>query len=216
MSTSTHYHGDAGQTGVPISFPDITGAILAGGQSTRMGSDKALLKLDGQRMLERVYRTMAGLFGNILLITNTPERYRFLPCPTAPDRFVGAGSLAGIHAALSHATTDLVFVVACDMPLLSPEVIRHLCSQSDAYDIVVPESCSGIEPLHALYRRSCLPEIEQMLLGDRKRIVELFDRSRTRRVTWPEIAHLPGAAQTFLNLNTPEEFQSLAQIATAP
>jgi len=204
-------HGDVGQAGIPVSFPAITGAILAGGQSTRMGSDKALLELHGQRMLERVYRTMADLFGTILLVTNQPERYAFLPCPAVPDRFVGAGSLAGIHAALTHATTELVFVVACDMPLLSPEVIRYLCSLGADYDIVVPESSRGLEPLHALYRHNCLPEVEEMLSGSHKRITELYGRKKTCHVLWHEIAHLSGAEQTFLNLNTPEEFIDFSQ-----
>lgn len=215
MSTQ-HHHGDVGTVGIPVPFPAVTGAILAGGQSSRMGTDKALLELHGQRMLERVYRTMADLFGSTLLITNSPERYCFLPCPTAPDRFVGAGSLAGIHAALLHAPTEWSFVVACDMPLLSPAVIKHLCNQREGYQIVVPESQNGLEPLHALYHRSCLPEVEQMLNGDRKRIIELYDRSMTCRVAWHEIAHLAGAEQTFLNLNTPEEFQSLEKLVTVP
>ena len=202
-------HGDVGQAGIPVPFPAITGAILAGGQSTRMGSDKALLELHGKRMLERVHCTMASLFGSTLLITNSPERYSFLPCPAAPDRFVGAGSLAGIHAALTHATTEWVFVVACDMPLLSPAVIRYLCSLNEEYEIVVPESSSGLEPLHALYRRSCLPEMEAMLSGSRKRIIELYDLKKTRRVAWHEIASLAGAETSFLNLNTPAEFQAV-------
>lgn len=178
-----------------------------------MGTDKALLELQGQRLLERVYRTMAGLFGSTLLITNTPQRYRFLPCPTAPDRFVGAGSLAGIHAALSHATSDAVFVVACDMPFLSRDVIRHLCGLSKGYQIVVPESPNGLEPLHALYHRRCLPEVERMLNGEQKRIIELYNHVKTRRVAWHEIAHLPGAERTFQNLNTPEEFALLSPLS---
>jgi len=202
-------HGDVGQAGIPVSFPAITGAILAGGQSTRMGSDKALLELQGQRLLERVHCTMASLFGSTLLITNSPERYAFLPCPAAPDQFVGAGSLAGIHAALTHAATEWVFVVACDMPLLSRSVISYLCSLKDTYEIVVPESSSGLEPLHAIYHRSCLPEMKAMLSGSRKRIIELYDLKKTRRVPWHEIARLPGADRTFLNLNTPAEFEAI-------
>jgi FdhD protein len=202
-------HGDVGRAGIPVSFPAIAGAILAGGQSTRMGSDKALLELQGQRLLERVHCTMASLFGSTLLVTNQPERYAFLPCPAVPDRFVGAGSLAGIHAALTHAATEWVFVVACDMPLLSPAVIRYLCGLIEDYEIVVPESCNGLEPLHALYRRSCLPEMEAMVTSSRKRIIELYDLKKTRRVAWHEIAQLPGADRTFLNLNTPAEFQAI-------
>lgn len=206
--SNLHQNGDVGLADIPVSFPGITGAILAGGQSTRMGSDKALLELQGQRMLERVHRTMADLFGATLLVTNQPERYAFLPCPALPDQFVGAGSLAGIHAALSHADTELVFVVACDMPFLSPAVIRYLCSLSNGYDIVVPASMTGLEPLHALYRRSCLPEMTAMLTNSRKRITELYAQKKTLQVPWPAIANLPGADHTFLNLNTPGEFKA--------
>lgn len=176
-----------------------------------MGSDKALLTLHGERLLERVYHTLADLFGSILLITNHPERYRFLPCPTAPDRFVGAGSLAGIHAALLNATNAWSFVVACDMPFLSPAVISHLCNQREGYQIVVPESPNGPEPLHALYHTSCLPQIETMLTGSHKRIIELYDSKKTCRVSWSDISRLPGADRTFLNLNTPAEFMSAGQ-----
>lgn len=187
----------------------ITGVILAGGNSTRMGRNKALLHLHGKPLIKQVHDVLGKLFTQTLLITNTPETYSFLPCPAYPDLFVGEGSLAGIHAALHHAPTELIFVAACDMPFISPSVVSHLCGLAEGYDIVVPCSPYGMEPLHALYRRSCLPVAEQLLRSGRKRIFELFDLVQTRRVAWPELAALDGAAQTFLNINTPEEFEAL-------
>ncbi len=209
MSSQNH-HGDAGQTDIPVSFDTISGAILAGGQSTRMGTDKALLQFNGQPVIERVYRSMAGLFNKTVLVTNHPEQYRFLPCPAVADHFVESGPLAGIHAALTWTTTDWVFVVACDMPLISTVVIRYLCNLADDYDAVVPCSSTGTEPLHALYNRRCLTVIEPMLQQGHRRIAELHEATNTHFVPWEEVARLPGAKQSFQNINTPEAFARLS------
>lgn len=211
MSTNSRQNGDAAQTGIPVSLSHITAVILAGGQSSRMGTDKAMLEIDGKPLIRHAYDTLTTLFPPPLLITNSPERYRFLNCPTAADLYPGEGSLAGIHAALTHSPTDLVFLVACDMPYLSPEVIRFLCSLSDNHDAVVARSSDGIEPLHALYRRSCLPVMEQMLQQGEKRIRDALGRVNTRYVAWDELSHLPGVHQTFLNLNTPDDFSRITQ-----
>lgn len=176
-----------------------------------MGRNKALLELNGTPLIQHVYDRLDSLCDHTLLVTNSPELYRFLPCPSVPDHYIGEGSLAGIHAALQHAPTELVFIAACDMPFLSEAVIRHLYACADGYDIVVPASSQGIEPLHALYRRSCLPVITGLLEQGIKRIIELYDLLPTCRVPWHDIAALPGAERTFLNLNTPQEYQSLHQ-----
>ena len=212
MSSSNSRNGDAAQTGIPVSLSSITAVILAGGQSSRMGTDKAMLEIEGKPLIRHVYDILAALFPSPLLITNSPERYSFLNCPTAADLYPGEGSLAGIHAALTHAPTDLVFLVACDMPYVSPDVIRFLCSLSDGFDAVVARSPDGMEPLHAIYRSRCLPVIEQMLRQGKKRIKDALDRVNTRYVTWDELAGLPGAEQTFLNLNTPDEFARFSRL----
>lgn len=177
-----------------------------------MGTDKAMLEIGGKPLIQHVHDTLAALFPATLLITNTPERYSFLECPAAPDIYPGEGSLAGIHAALSHAETDLLFMAACDMPYISPVVIRFLCSLSDQHDAVVPKSQDGLEPLHALYRRSCLPIVDSMLQQGKKRVRDLLSRVNTRYVTWDELDHIPEAQQTFLNLNTPDEYRRISRI----
>jgi len=205
-------NGDVGFSGIPVSgCSGITGAILAGGRSSRMGTDKALLEIEGVPLIQRVHDILSTLFPHLILITDRPDSYRFLGIPMAGDLYPGEGSLAGIHAALSHAPTDLVFVVACDMPFISPAVVRHLCGLTDGCDAVVPESPDGIEPLHAIYRRSCLPVMEQMLSRGEKRIQDLLNQVQTCHLSWEELSHLPGARQSFLNLNTPQEFAAALQ-----
>lgn len=212
MPTAENSNGDAGCAGIPVLHRSgITGAILAGGRSARMGTDKALLELQGQRLIERVHQRLAGLFATTLLVTNNPEQYSFLACPAVADRYPGEGSLAGIHAALHHAPTDLVFVVACDMPFLDRDLVRHICGLEEGYDAVVPESPEGSEPLHALYRTSCLPVMERMLDNGEKRIRDLIGRVNSRILPWEELARFPGARRSFLNLNTPAEFAAAVQ-----
>jgi FdhD protein len=185
----------------------VTGVILAGGASRRMGSNKALLKMGDTPLIEGVYLTLVPLFRDIAIVTNTPEEYAFLPCRTLADIYPGAGSIAGLHSALANSTTERVFVVACDMPSLNPELVRRLCSIEGEWDAVVPVNADGyLEPLHALYGRTCLNEVQKALEADDKSILNLFDRIRTRKVLWDEIKGIKGAAESFRNVNTPEEY----------
>jgi molybdopterin-guanine dinucleotide biosynthesis protein A len=154
----------------------VTAVILAGGNSTRMKSNKALLPYRGERFIERIYRQLADIFPEVILVTNTPEMYRFLPCRKVSDHFPGMGSLAGIHAGLSHSTTPHIFVVACDMPDLNDTLIRQLVAKADGNDVVIPESEGGMEPLHAVYGKGCLPAMEKTLSSGKRRIVECFEQ----------------------------------------
>jgi FdhD protein len=194
-------------------IPGITGAILAGGRSRRMGKNKALMQIGGQPLIQLVYEKMARLFSEILLVTNEPDDYSFLPCRTIPDLFPGAGSLAGVHGAITASTTERVFVVGCDMPWLCEELIRHICAVSAGHEVTVPCSMDGLEPLHAVYGKGCLPLMTEALRGDERCIYDLYPRLETCTLTWAEIAAIPGAEQSFQNINTPEDYQNLTRSA---
>jgi molybdopterin-guanine dinucleotide biosynthesis protein MobB len=187
----------------------VTGVILAGGKSLRMGSDKALLPFQGGRFLEAIHRRMAELFEEVIVVTGVPGQYGFLPCRRVPDLFEGAGALAGIHSGLHHSGTDLVFVAACDMPHLNGELVRHLCGLAEGADVVVPEGEKGIEPLHAVYRKSALPAIEKALRDGERRVVSFFDRVSVRKVGLPEVSRLDPSLEAFRNINTPEDYYRL-------
>ena len=193
----------------PERIRGVTGAILAGGKSLRMGSDKALLPHHGGRLIEAIHRRMAELFEEVIVVTGAPGRYDFLPCRRVPDRFEGMGALGGIHSALVHSGTDLVFVVACDMPTWSGELVRHLCGLAEGADAVVPEGEKGLEPLHAVYRKSALPAIEKSLRNGERRVITLFDRVRIRRVAAEEVSRVDPSHDAFRNINTPEDYYRL-------
>jgi FdhD protein len=191
-------------------IPGVSAAILAGGASSRMGTNKALLKVAETPLIECVYRSLAALFHEVVIVTNTPEEYDFIPCRKVRDIYPGAGSIAGLHAGLAASNSERVFVVACDMPYLNPELIRLLCSVSQKADAVVPVNSEGLrEPLHAVYATSVRDKFTQALECGDKSILHLLDRIRTTLVTHEAFESIPDAEKSFCNLNTPEEYDRI-------
>jgi FdhD protein len=187
----------------------ITGVILAGGESRRMGSDKSLLPLHGARFIDLVYRTMATVFEEVLIVTNSPGMYEDLPCRKVPDLYPAHGPLAGIHSGLRHAASDRIFVVACDMPFLVPAAIAHLCQQSGNSDVIMPRDERGPEPLHALYHKNCLPAMEKFLAVGGRKIVSFFHEVAVLEVSGGELAAIDPEGKSFRNINTPQEYFTL-------
>ena len=195
-----------GLTGQRSVIPGVAGVILAGGQSSRMGSNKALLPYRGGRFIEAIHRQLSGLFDEVLLVTNTPEQYSFLPCRKVADVFPGLGALAGLQSGLYHSSSEHIFAVACDMPYLNSTLIRRLAALRDGYDVVIPEGEAGLEPLHAIYGRRCLGPMEEALANNRKRIISFFADVRMRRYSRAEVALLDPEFASFSNINTPGDY----------
>lgn len=184
----------------------ITGVILAGGESRRMGCDKSLLPVEGARFIDHIYRRLSALFDEVIIVTNSPSLYQDIPCRKVPDIYYAKGALAGIHSGLCHARHERIFAVACDMPFLKPDVIRDLCAHAEQGEVVIPQSPRGPEPLHALYHKNCLPAIEQVLDQGRKRIVAFFPAVQVHEVALAELAQHDAEGKSFRNINTPEEY----------
>ena len=188
----------------------VTGVILAGGNSRRMGTNKALLKMGDTPLIEGVYRTLAALFHEVIIVTNTPEEYAFIPCRKVSDIYPATGAIAGLHAGLVASRTERVFVTACDMPFLNPGLIRQLCDCSDEVDAIVPVNREGLrEPLHTVYARSVADTAREIIEQGDKSILILLDRIRTRLVTQEAFSSIAAAEESFRNVNTPEEFGGL-------
>jgi molybdopterin-guanine dinucleotide biosynthesis protein A len=194
--------------------------ILAAGRSTRLGQDKVWLELDGQPLVERVARRMLPMVSEVLFSTHQPQRFEALlsalpvPARTVADRYPAAGPLAGLHAGLSVARYDLMLAVAVDMPFVNPELVRYLAeltSDVDAVVPLVPNQGTGrpeAEPLHAIYRRTCLPAIEECLASGRRRVVSFLPQVRVRYVSAEEIRPLDPQFRSFTNVNTPQEWMA--------
>ncbi len=197
--------------GTPEKIRGITGVILAGGESRRMGSDKSLLPLQGARFIDLVYRTMAEVFEEVIIVTNSPGLYQDLPCRKVPDIYYARGSLAGLHSGLCHAGGERIFAVACDMPLVSADLVRHLCRLAEAGQIIIPHGQNGHEPLHAVYHKSCIAPMEAALDAGMRRIVSFFPEVRVHAVKAEEMAPFDPQGLSFHNINTPEEYYALRE-----
>ena len=193
----------------------VTGVIQAGGLSTRMGGEpKALIELGGRRIVERVVAAIAPVVDDVLVVTNTPERYAFLGLPMVGDVFPDHGSLGGIYSGLKAATGEAVFTVACDMPFLRADVARVVVARAGEADVVIPRVGEQLETMHALYAKACLPHIEERLRARRLKIVGFFDRVRVLEIPEDAVRRLADPAVVFMNVNTPDELARARDLET--
>lgn len=195
----------------------LTVVIQAGGQSSRMGEDKALKPFLGRPLIHRVIERLAQIADEMIVTTNRPAEYKFLNTSTGsvrrlrlvPDLKPGRGALGGLYTAIASASHPLVAVAACDMPFASQnffEGARRLIVEEDA-DVLIAKTDEGYEPLHALYRReTCLPAIESAIDADQWKVISWFPKVKVRTLTADEVNSLDPSGLCFWNLNTPEEF----------
>jgi len=192
-----------------VKIAGVTGVILAGGQSRRMGQNKSLLPYNKSTLVESIYQQLTTLFDEILIITNTPDDYAMIPCRKVPDIYPGHGSIAGIHAALTASGTERIFVTACDMPYLDAGVIRAQAAFLGEEAVLVPESEGGLEPLHSFYTKAALPVIEEFLNAGQRRILDIFPLLTAHIIPAAEVAKFAPGFKPFRNVNTPEDYQEL-------
>jgi molybdopterin-guanine dinucleotide biosynthesis protein A len=184
----------------------VTGVIQAGGRSTRMGGEpKALLELGGKRIIERVVGAVGAVLDDLLVVTNTPERYAFLGLPMVADAFPDGGALGGIYSGLSAAGGDAAFTVACDMPFLHPAIVRMVVERAGEGDVVIPRTGEQLQTMHALYAKSCLGPMETRLRAGRLKIVGFFPDVRVIELHPAPMARHRAPEIAFMNVNTPEE-----------
>lgn len=184
---------------------NITGVILAGGKSRRMGRDKAFLEVAGQPLIERVLDVFRASFDRIVLVGDREERFAAYDLPVVADIYPGS-SLGGLYTGLSHAETEYIFVSSCDLPFPNADILRHLCSLQDGFDAVVPSTEHGYEPLFALYAKSCLGPIKAFLEAGEFCAYAWYPQVKVRYVSDLELAHIDKDGRAFLNVNTPDEF----------
>jgi len=183
----------------------ITGIILAGGKNLRMGKNKAFLEIKGQRIIDRTKQLFVDLFDEVFLVANSPLDYLDLNLRVVSDLFPEGGALGGIYSGLFHASHSHAFVAACDMPFLNKALISHLSALSPGYDIVIPKTEDGWQPLHAVYSQKCLPFMEDLLQEKNLKIIDFFPKVKKREVTTEEILPFDPQLVSFLNVNTPED-----------
>ncbi len=186
-------------------FDDISGVILAGGQSRRMGRDKATLEIGGTSLFETIVDVFANLFASTLIAGDRLDLAR-PGLPAFADEFPGS-ALGGLYTGLKHAGTPYIFVTACDMPFVDAALIRSLAEKRHRYDVVLPQTPAGLEPLFACYSKNCLEVMHRQLESGNFRILDIYPQLKVRIVAENE---LPDDWQKALtNINTPQDYSRL-------
>ena len=189
----------------------VTGVILAGGKSRRMGANKALMPLGNDSLIGHVIRRMRRITDDLLLITNTSTEYAHLGLPMYADIVPDSGALGGIYTGLTQAASDVVICVACDSPFLEPRLLKYLASVLGEHDAVMPYTYSGadntqvtLQTLCAVYAKRCLPILASMLEEDELRVHALAERVDVHRISSDIWRQLDPDGMSFFNINTPE------------
>ena len=186
----------------------VSVAIQAGGRSGRMGRDKALVPLAGRPLITHVLDRVAPLGDEVLVTTNSPDDYAFLGLRLVPDERPGDGALAGLQTALRAARHEVVLVLACDLPFVCVPLLEHMLALAADADAVLPRWRGELEPLHAVYRRTCLPAVDLALAEGRQRMISFLPAIRSTILEEDQVAAFDPQGLTFFNINTPADLQT--------
>ena len=197
---------------------DVTGVLLAGGKSRRMGHDKRFLHIGESTLFGRSLAVLRSVFQNVLVVIAQDSPALQAEVPVVRDLVPDCGSLGGLYTGLRHAVTPYVFVVACDMPFLDPRVVQYVTGLKGNTDIVMAKQGDSMQPMHALYSRRCLPVMEEMLKAHDLKIQKMVTHPslQVRFITEAELSGIDPDGRSFLNVNTPSDLEAARALHAAP
>jgi molybdopterin-guanine dinucleotide biosynthesis protein A len=187
---------------------DATAIILTGGKSSRMGRPKALLPFGGEPLIAHTVRTLRSLFAHAVIVAAPDQELPALPVTLVRDELPFQGPVGGICYGLKAASGDFAFVTSCDAPFLNLPLIAFLTEQISNYDVVVPYWQDRLQPLHAVYRKTVAPLLEEQLERSELRPIFLYKKVRTLEVPAQEIRRFDPEGLSFLNMNSPTDYES--------
>lgn len=189
----------------------IVGAILAGGASSRMGTDKSMLSLGGVPTIEHICVNLKVVVDELVVITHKPDQYKFLSTPAYQDLYPGKGPLAGLHAAMYHRPADAYVLAACDMPFFNKEICKFLIEQLPGNEAILPIFDGKRQPLASIVGKEAFPIVEEMLDKDIRKIGLLFEQIKTKKqdsFPFPE----EDLFKHFFNMNYPDEYEKAKSV----
>lgn len=188
----------------------VTGIVLCGGRSTRMGADKGSLPFGDETLLQRAVRVVGEVADEVIVVGRSDQGLAGgLPARVILDPVEDLGPLAGLAAGLSASTTELNLVVACDMPLVRSSVLRRLIALCEDADLCVAVVDGRASPLCGVYRSSVAVMAQELLDGGERRVMALLDRVQTKRVEAAMFRDLDPDLESFVSCNTPEELEAV-------
>jgi molybdopterin-guanine dinucleotide biosynthesis protein A len=200
--------------GMETATTNFSVAIIAGGKSTRMGTDKSFVMLAGKPLIEHVLARISDLGqSETLLITNWPDAYAYLGLPMYRDVIPDKGSLGGIYTAIHYSRTPYTLAIACDTPFVRPALFAYMVNLIGAFDVIVPRVENYPQGLHAIYSKACLGPIRERLDADRLHVIGFYPKVNVRYLDKEEYAPFDLEGVSFFNINTPEELEQARQIA---
>ncbi len=189
----------------------MNAAILVGGKSSRMGTNKAFLELKGKTFIELQIELLKEMFDEMFISANTPSEYEYLNLPIFTDIYPGKGPLGGIYTSLINSSSLHTFMLACDMPFIGTELINHLKELTKEYDVVIPKSEKGLEPLHAFYSKNCIDPIKRSLDENNLRIISFFPHVNVKIVELDSLALSDRFNNSIKNLNTRDDYEEVTK-----
>ena len=185
----------------------MTGLIIAGGKSRRLGVDKRFLDIGGRTCLQRVLDSYRGIFEDVLIVADTVEPFKSLGVRVVVDLIPGRAALGGLYTGLHYAASERVFAAAADMPWIDPATIQIVLDRVCAGDIVIPDLEGKLQPMHAVYSKSCLPFLRALVEAGTLKMQELCKcpELRVQRIPQSAFTAVDPDLRSFFNINTPED-----------
>jgi molybdopterin-guanine dinucleotide biosynthesis protein A len=216
---------------IAVELPRATGIVLAGGKSERMGQNKALIQFRGKPLIQHALERISPLCSEVYIVANDPTLYAEFHAPVLQDIIPGQGSLGGIYTGLVRSRDQFVLAVACDMPFLNPDLLGYELSLASQADVIVPRAknlsgktphskkrpnaegkllakMSDLHPLHAVYSKTCLAVMREMIEAGDLRVISFFDRVNIRIVEQDEVDRFDPLHISVFNTNTAQDMQA--------
>ncbi|OGL43930.1 MAG: hypothetical protein A2W05_02325 [Candidatus Schekmanbacteria bacterium RBG_16_38_10] len=186
---------------------NISCFLLAGGQSKRFGHNKALIQIGGERLIDIIIKKLSEVFPEVFLITTPQNSYRDIQIKKLFDIIPDKGSLGGVYTGLVESKTSHSFFFACDMPFINVELIEYMKKVKLDYDLLIPRTEKGLQPLHAVYSKACIPHIKKLIDENNFKILDFFDRVKVEYIREEICRKFDPEGRIFLNINTPDDLK---------
>jgi len=190
-----------------------SGVIMAGGRSSRMKFNKAFAQVGGKPVVQIIIEKLQPLFQELIIISNEPHLFTSFGLPIYQDIYPYLGPVGGIHSALVNASYDQMFILGCDMPFMNMQLVEYMLSKISNYDSVVPEINSYLQPLAAVYKRTCLPVFTECLENDKLKLTRIFSELNALVLNEDELQKFGSVKEMFFNVNDPDALAQAQEIA---
>jgi molybdopterin-guanine dinucleotide biosynthesis protein A len=187
----------------------ITGIILSGGKSIRMGENKAFIDIEGVPIIHRIHHLFKELFQEIIIVTNQRDLFSNFESKIYTDLIPNKGALGGLYTGIFFSAYHYSFCVACDMPFIKKPLVEYLLEHIKGEDVIVPRTIDGLQPLHAIYSKNCLGPIKNVIEQGKFSIIDFYDKVKVKIIYEQEFISIDPFRESFININTPVELLSI-------